>query len=77
MKMDRLKIEIIKFVINEDKETDLSDFGNLIGIYVANNVCNANGFSLEDFLDGISHGIELVEEYDFKIITEKKYNKKV
>ncbi len=44
--------------ILEDK-SDLSDFGNIIGLAIGEHIDDEMGYELEDFISGLRHGISL------------------
>ena len=59
-----LKISIISDIMKIIKDSDvydISDIGNLIGIAVAKYLNENMGFEKEDFINGIKHGISLVD----------------
>ncbi len=60
MKFKNLKKDTEDF-LKEKSFYDIGDVGNEIGYILAKFLKNKDGWSKEDFIDGIKHGISLVD----------------
>jgi hypothetical protein len=67
--LQELKQGLDTAIFNDKKHLrfDLGDIGNEIGFAVAKHFSEEIGFSKEDFLRGIKHGISLVDDTHSKI----------
>lgn len=54
-------LETSVFNKNKDIKFDMGDIGNEIGFAIAKHFSDEVGFTKEEFLSGISHGISLVD----------------
>jgi serine/threonine-protein phosphatase 6 regulatory ankyrin repeat subunit B len=55
---DGIKTNLKNYNINYG---DLSEIGNLIGIVIGNYITDEEGFTKEDFISGLNHGINLIK----------------
>lgn len=61
---------------DDDVKLDLSDFGNEIGFLIGKHISKKKmGYSLDDFIAGIKHGVSLVDGSHDEV-KKKKDNKK-
>jgi len=54
-------IEELKDSLNTNLKGDLSDVGNEIGFIIGKYISKEMGFEKEDFINGIKHGISLID----------------
>ena len=49
------------FALTDVIPGDLGDVGNQIGIAIAELIDNTPGYQLSDFIDGVHHGVSLID----------------
>jgi TPP-dependent 2-oxoacid decarboxylase len=48
------------------KDIDMNEIGNIIGLSIADYITNNDGFTVEDFISGLNHGIYLINYGEYK-----------